>query len=152
MPSIKLEAGSIQTVLSTELNSLANGSSTAAGATFDNSLTANLFLFALFELNVTFGTAPTAASLINLYILPAPDGTNFDDGSASIVPPNTSYVGGFPLRAVTTAQKVNLAGGPLLLVSLPPVPIKLLAINNSGQAFPASGSTIKMVPYRYQIN
>lgn len=148
MASIKYEAGAIQTLMSTELNSLANGSNKLASSGYDNG--ANLYLYGLFECNVTFGTNPTAGNLINLYLVPAPDGTNYDDGTDSIVPPSTFYVGGFPVRAVTTAQKIGLGLVAQALIPLPPVLFKPLLINNSGQAFPASGSTLKMVPYRLQ--
>lgn len=149
MASIRYEVASIVTLLDTELNSLANNGRAIDASSYANQT--NLFLFGYFELNVTFGTAPTAGNLIELYLVPAPDGTNYDDGSSSIDPAYTTYAGGFPVRAVTTAQKIPL-GGPGLpaLISLPPLPFKALIINKSGQAFPSSGSTLKMVPYRYQ--
>ncbi len=148
MASIKLEAAAIATVASTELNSLANAA-LALGADYDNST--GLYLYGLFELNVTFGSNPTAGNTVDLYIIPAPDGTNYDDAvtGAAGTAPITSYVGGFPLRAVTTAQKVPLGLG-LTLVNLPPTKFKVAVKNGSGQAFPSSGSTIKMIPYRYQ--
>lgn len=149
MASIKYEAGSIQTLASTELNSLA-AAARALGAEYDNSASGNLYLFGLFELNVTFGTAPTAGTLVSVYIIPAPDGTNYDDGSASVAPPTTSFVGGFPVRAVTTAQKIMLRTGFAQLIPLPPTKLKVIVQNDTNQAFPATGSTVKMVPYRYQ--
>ena len=63
MASIKLEAGSIVSVATTELNSLANNAA-ALGAEYDNAT--NLYLFGLFELNVTFGSAPTAGKTVDL--------------------------------------------------------------------------------------
>ena len=149
MGSIKLEAGSIATLLSTEMNSLANNAA-ALGAEFDNS--AGLWLFGLFELNVTFGTGPTAGSTVDLYIIPAPDGTNYDDAvtGASGSAPATSYAGGFPLRNVTSAQKVPL--GVVRRIELPPTKLKAFVINRSGQSFPSSGSTVKLVPYGYQAS
>ncbi len=148
MASLKLEAAAIATLASTELNSLANNAG-ALGAEYDNAT--NLYMYGVFELNVTFGTNPTAGNTVDLYIIPAPDGTNYDDNTtgASGAAPITTYVGGFPLRAVTTAQKVPLGLG-LTLVNLPPTKFKAFLLNKSGQAFPASGSTVKMVPYRYQ--
>jgi len=65
--------------------------------------------------------------------------------------PAPCYVGSFPLRAVTTAQKVPLGLG-LALVNLPPTKFKAFLLNKSGQAFPASGSTLKLVPYRHQYS
>lgn len=147
MASIKLEAASVSTVLSTELNSLANAAA-ALGTEYDNS--SNLYLWATFELNVAFGSSPTAGNTVDLYIIPAPDGTNYDDNTtgASGAAPSTSYVGGFPLRAVTSAQKVPM--GVARRIDLPPTKFKIFVVNGSGQAFPASGSTVKMIPYRYQ--
>ena len=148
MGSIKLEAAAISTIATTELNSLANNAG-ALGAEYDNAT--NLYLFGLFELNVTFGSAPTAGNTVDLYLIPAPDGTNYDDAvtGASGQAPSPAYVGSFPLRAVTTAQKVPLGLG-LALVNLPPTKFKTFLLNKSGQAFPASGSTVKMIAYRYQ--
>ena len=150
MGSIKLEAAAISTIASTELNSLANNAG-ALGAEYDNAT--NLHEFGLFELNVTFGSAPTAGNTVDLYLIPAPDGTNYDDAvtGASGQAPAPCYVGSFPLRAVTTAQKVPLGLG-LALVNLPPTKFKAFVLNKSGQAFPASGSTLKLVPYRHQYS
>lgn len=143
MASFKYEAASIATLLSTELNSLANGSA-ALGAEYDNS--SNLYLWGVFELAVTFGSAPTAGSLINLYFEIAADGSNYSDDQSI----SSAYIGGFPLRNVTSAQRVPLALGMSGPIWLPPTKFKVRAVNNSGQSFPSSGSTIKMVPHRLQ--
>lgn len=141
----KYEAGAIQTLASTELNALANNAA-ALGVEFDNTLAANLWFWGLFELAVTFAVAPTADSVVEVYIITAPDGTNYEDGSATgPVAPVVSLLGAWVLRAVTTAQRLAIKGVPL-----PPTKFKLLIFNKSGQAFPATGSTVKMVPYRTQ--
>lgn len=145
MATIKLDAGTIVSVATTELNSLANAAG-ALGAEYDNAT--NLYLFGEFELNVTFGTNPNAGGLVSLFIIPVPDGTNYDD---AVYPgPMSSYVGAFAVRAVTTAQKISLGYGLSGYVQLPPSKFKVFVVNDSGQAFPASGSTVKMVPFRYQ--
>lgn len=149
MADIKGKAGSIVSVATTELNSLANNAG-ALGAEYDNAT--NLYLFGVFELNVTFASNPTAGSTVDLYIIPAPDATNYDDAvtGAAGSAPSTAYAGGFPLRAVSTAQKVPLGVGLSGPVPLPLCKFKVFALNKSGQAFPSSGSTIKMVPSIYQ--
>jgi hypothetical protein len=149
MADIKAKAGAIVTVASTELNSLANNAG-ALGAEYDNAT--NLYISAVFELSVTFGSAPTAGSTVDLYIIPAPDGTNYDDAvtGAAGSAPATAYAGGFPLRAVTTLQRVPLGIGLSGPVPLPACKFKAFLLNRSGQAFPASGSTLKMVPSMYQ--
>lgn len=148
MASIKLEAASISTVASTELNSLASAA-LALGAEVDN--TTNLYMFALFEVNVTFGSSPTANTTIDLYLIPAPDATNYDDvvtGAAGTAPAQC-YIGSAPVRAVTSAQKIPVGLG-LTLVNLPPLKFKIAVKNGTNQAFPSSGSTVKMIAYRYQ--
>lgn len=149
MASFKFEAAAITTVASTELNNLANDAG-ALGAEYDN--TSGLYMMAMFELNVTFGSAPTANNTVDLYIIVAADGTNYSDAvaGASGAAPASCYAGGLPLRAVTSAQKVPLGVGISGPIPLPPTKFKVFALNKSGVAFPASGSTIKMVPYRHQ--
>ena len=145
--SVKYEAGSITTIASTELNSLANGSA-ALGAEYDNAT--NLYMWATFELNVTHASNPTADAPYDLYLIPAPDGTNYDDNTtgASYLVPVDCYVGSFTARATTSAQKRPLGIGRQ--IAIPPLKFKPFLVNRSGQAFPASGSTLKMVPYRLQ--
>lgn len=154
MASVKWEAASIASLATTELNSLANNAA-ALGAEYDNTPGgANNYEAGLFELNVTFGTNPTAGAPVELYLIPAADGTNYDDGSATgPVAPTNSFIGACYVRAVTTAQKMILGvpGAVLGPILLPPVKFKMLVYNKSGQAFPASGSTLKMVPYRRQV-
>lgn len=137
--------------MTTELNSLANGSGAVASTPYDNA--SNLALWASFELNVTYGTNPTAGSLVSLYLVPSADGTNYADattGASPLVSP-AYYVGGFWLRAVTTAQRVGLASaGPGGLVALPGLKFKCYVINSSGQAMAASGNTVSMVTYGVQ--
>jgi len=149
MATIKYEAGSIQTLASTELNSLASGSG-ALGAEYDNGT--NLYLWGLFELAVDFVSAPAAGGLVDIYLIPAPDGTNYVDNTtgASEYAPTTTYASAFPIQATANAQRVSLGLGGPVKVELPPTKFKVFVINNTNQAFPASGSTIKMVPTRLQ--
>lgn len=150
--SIKLEAGSITSVMTTELNSLANNAG-ALGAEYNNSDSANLFIWGAFELNVTFGSNPTAGSVCELYIIPAPDGTNYDDvkTTATAFTTGAQLAGVFALQASTSAQKIALGfGGARGPIWLPPTKFRVFLINKSGQAFPSSGSIVKLVPYRYQ--
>ena len=152
MSSEKLEAGTLTTMASTELNSLANNAAALGSVVFDNA--ADLWPFAQFELTVTFGSAPTANYTIDLYLIPSIDGTNYDDAvtGANGTAPATSYAGAFPLRAITTIQRVPLGiGGQAGRIELPPSKFKILAVNKSGAAMPSSGSLIKMQPYRRQI-
>lgn len=134
--------GTLSTLLSTELNSLASGSYSAAGSTAQANRT-DLNMYADFELAVTFTSVPTAGNSVDLYIIPKVDNANYADGGSSVTPPANYYAGSFVLRAVTTAQRVAIMGA-----SIPPDDFKLVAYNGSGVAFPASGSTVKISPYK----
>ena len=131
----------VSTVLSTELNSLAATTGKAISSALDNGT--NLDLFDDLELAVDFVTAPTAGTVIELYLLPSVDGTSYPDGDASIVPQASLYVGGFVVRSTTAAQRMVLRG-----IALPPGLFKYLLQNTTNQAFPASGSTLKRNSYQ----
>lgn len=89
------------------------------------------YLFADFDLSVTFGTtAATQGETISLYLVPSVDGTNYPDwvgGAAVDEAQNEQYfVGSFTVDAGTSAQRHALRG-----VSLPPGKFKLGARNNA---------------------
>lgn len=98
------------------------------GNEIDN--TANLYLYADFELLWRGAAAPSAGGYVALYLVNTLDGTNYGDGADdSVTPPATAWVGNFPLRAVTTQQRVNLRGA-----LLGPGKYKPVIVNASGQA------------------
>jgi hypothetical protein len=130
----------LTTVLSTELNSLASGSATAASTAFDN--TTNKHLFADIELNLAAqGANRTAGANISVYMVHATDGTNYGDVNAT----TAQLVAYFPLDLTTTARRATVTD-----VAIPPLLVKFFAVNNTGQALAASGSTIK-VGTRYVV-
>jgi len=131
--------------MSTELNSLASGAgalqSVGTNVAYDNSGNVSSCFWADFELRVTFGTGPTAGTTVDLYLIPlSSDGTNYVDGSATVQQP-TLLVGSWMVRAITTAQVLMLRNVPL-----PNDKYLVSVVNNTNQAFPASGSTIKTRP------
>lgn len=125
------------TVLATELNALANAGRSAAGAEVDNAT--NLDRWGKFELSVTFGTAPSAGGYVEIYAVTAPDGANYEDGSNTVDPGTHKLIDRIPVRPVTTAQRLTGRQFPL-----EPAKTKFILLNGSGQAFPASGSTLKL--------
>lgn len=141
--TLELVAASATTsLMSTELNSLANAGTALGSTVLDNST--GLYLFLNAQLNVTFGSAPTAGNTVDLYLVPSLDGTNYSDTATT---PNQLYAGSFPLRAVTTAQKVIMLPAGVMLG---PFKYKPFIVNNSGVAFPASGSTLDVYRYNQQ--
>lgn len=139
----------VATVMSTELNAIVASSGKAISSAIDNSdATAQptLDLFADLELAVDFVSAPTAGTVVELYLLPSIDGgTVYPDGSTSILPQSSLYVGGFAVRSTTAAQVMMIRG-----VALPPGSYKYLVQNTTNQPFPATGSTLRQNTYQLQ--
>lgn len=139
----------VATVMSTELNALAITTGKAISAaqfngpdTSDSSLNGDFF--ADLELAVDFVTAPTAGTVIELYLLRSIDGgVTYPDGSASVTPQSNLYAGGFAVRNTNAAQVLSLPG-----VSLPPEYYKYLIQNTTNQPFPATGSTLRENTYQ----
>lgn len=125
------------TVLGTELNSLSNGNRSNAGTEVDNST--NKDELAKAELSVTFGSNPSAGGYVGIFLVEAPDGTNYADGSSSVDPGAHTLVAAIPVRATTNAQRLVSRA-----FRIPPFKFKLIVLNASGQAFPASGSTLDL--------
>jgi hypothetical protein len=143
MPNILNTRGTIQTLLSTEMNALANDTNAVHATSV--TITSATFTRCELELLVEFGVAPTANSSIVLWLLREIDGTNFSDGTASVIPTivPTAF---FPLRAVTTAQRI------IVIADLPPGPVRPLIRNEgTGQAFAATGHTLKVRPFTESI-
>ena len=130
------------TVLNSQLDALSNGAYSAAGTEINNST--NLDRFASAELVVDFVSAPNAESTVSLFMVCAPDGTNYADSGT---PSPTAWVGDFVLQATTAAQRVSIPRFELL-----PFKTKFLVKNESGQAFPASGSTVVLHTFNRELN
>jgi hypothetical protein len=132
--------GALVTEMTTALNGLASAAAAASG-TVSNDAALELDRFADAELLVTFGTAPVADLAVALYLRRSINGTDFEDASASR-PPANGLVGVFPLAAVTTAQRLIIPG-----IVLPPTDFQWYVVNNAGQAFAASGNTLRVRYY-----
>lgn len=139
----KLLLGSQTSLLTTGLNSLANNS-LAVSSAFDNTIgqTGDGYVLCDLELVVTFGTNPTAGTGIAVWFLQTQDGTNYEDGDASTTPARAPDAV-IPVRASTSAQRIIVKH-----VDMPPGLFKALLKNDgTGQAFAASGNTLKIRPY-----
>jgi len=133
----------IASLLTTGLNSLANNGY-AVSAAVDNDT--GKHRYADFELVATYGTNPSAGAFVSLFLVESVDGTNYADGDASIAPPATALIGIFPIRAVTTAQRVAIRQ-----VALSPFKFKIVIRNETGQAMAASGNTVKYCTYNEEV-
>ena len=133
--------GSVVTLLSTELNSLANNQNAITSAGVDP--TSDRHLFGDLELAVTFGSSPTEDTTVEVYFLPTVDGTNYPNGATGtgITPKSSLLVAVFALHNQTAQRHV------MRYVGVPNSAYKVLLRNKSGVSFPASGSTVKLLPY-----
>lgn len=133
--------GTIQSLLTTELDSLANNALALGSAV---TLTSAGYLFGEVELVVTYGIAPTASTGCSVWFLRDVDGTNYEDGGTSLTPARTPDLV-IPVNASTSAQRITRR------CLLPPGTFKALLKNDGvGQTMAASGNTLKVLPSTYQ--
>lgn len=135
--------GTIATIFSTELNSMANNAQVITSSPFDNS--ANLDLMAQAEIVIAgMGGTPTANTGLSVWFLVNVDGTNYEDGSTSVAPMRFADVV-MPIRAVSTAQRI------IIPCIVPAGSFHVLIRNDgTGQALNSSGNTLKIRPLTYQ--
>lgn len=145
MPSIRYERGTVTSLATTELNSLANNAGVFCTAEFDNAASNALWLWGDFELIVSFGTAPGANVPVELYVIPAANGTDYASADTSAPPPNL-FAGAWLVRNTTATQRLVIRQA-----ALPPSRFRILVRNTTGQAFAASGNEIHLLPYRTQV-
>ena len=131
--------GSWTTALSTGLDGLANDG-LAISSAIDNSTNKDLFIdieVYLASVDLTSSTNPS----IRIWLIARTDGTNFEDGGASVEPiraPDAII----PLRDVNAAQRVFAR-----MAMATPDQFKILVQNKAGAALAASGNTVKYNTY-----
>lgn len=127
---------SIQTALDTGLNSLGNGNTALSSAIANQT---DLYLYISLELYLNT-INPTGSPYVQIYFILSPDESNYEDGTAGTpgTIPARQPDAIFALRAANAAQRVALSNIPI-----PPLPFKLLLVNNTGVAFNASSNTLK---------
>jgi hypothetical protein len=124
--------GASQSLLTTQLDSLANNANTAAGTEYNNSTNRDMFM----DLRLTVatqGVARSAGAVIEVYITPALDGTNYPDVNET----TAEIIAVFPLDAATTARVVDRRDIPV-----PGTKFKLFARNRTGQSLASSGNIV----------
>lgn len=109
------------------------------GSEIDN--TANLDTHLDIQIGVTCGTAPTANKTVEIYILLALNGTDYEQGNADPVDPTRPADALFVARAVTTAQVVTITG-----LQIPPAKFKILVKSELDQT-----ASITVLAYGYKM-
>lgn len=130
-------------MLSTELNSLANGAFSNASTTLDNSGSTAKHLYFALEL-VLASLTPTGAPYIAVYALYSIDGTNYEDGGGSTAPPLMSQIAAFDLSTSTGAKRRTRVNVPAA-----PFPVKFVVENRAGVSLASSGNTLSVRSYSY---
>lgn len=134
------------TVLTTELNSLANGSMTAASSAIANQT--NLDIYVDIEVSLA-SLSPTAGAYVALYIALAVDGTNYPaPAAADMRLSSTQLLCVIPIgTTAATAQRVAARS-----VVIPPGTFKIYLDNQTGAALNASSNTVKFNAYDVNLN
>ncbi len=136
--------GSVQVgVTGTALASLADGAN-KLGSEYDNSTAANRNMYADFVFRAEFATAPATNGYVALYLLGAPDGTNYEYGADAVDPAPTSWVGNFVVRQTTANHYCVLKH-----VLLPATKFKPLVENEAGERLVATVANIRLTFYPY---
>lgn len=144
--------GTQSNLMTTELNTLgatARVLSSVINSTgiFDNTQAAagDGYTLCDVELVATWGTAPAAATAVQVWFLGTQDGTNYEDGGSSVVPGRAPDVI-FTPRAVTTAQRILRRG-----IQMPFGKFMILLDNSQiNVSMAASGNTLKIRPVARQ--
>lgn len=133
----KTYSASIASVHTTSLNSLANSANSAASSAIDN--TTALDLYDDLTLTVaTQGGARSTGATVEVYLIMALDGSNYDAVHES----TAELVASFSLDAATTARQVTRRDIPI-----PPGLFEYFVRNRTGQAFAASGNILERRPH-----
>jgi hypothetical protein len=126
--------GTVTTLIT--FTNLTSGSRTTAGATYDPVATGLGYRLATVECALTFASAPTAGTSVDVWLTKGPDGTNFEDPATTRTPDVVC-----PVVAGVTTTRVTFSD-----VRLPPHLIKGVALNNATGVQLNSG-TVKLWPY-----
>jgi hypothetical protein len=136
----------VQTVMSTELNSVTNTSMTQSSSSYDN--TVNLDIYVDVEINLA-AISPGSGAYVALWIEESVDGTNFPAQSASDLRlTSTQLLCSIPIGVTaSTAQRVVARQ-----VVIPPAKFFINFDNQAGVSLASSGNTVKFLPYNTNLN
>lgn len=135
----------IATALSTELNSLANAGISSASPALSNDGTGERDFFGNFEIYIAAqGTNRSAGASISLYVIPEVDDTNYGSSVGECL--DNYFAGSVAVDDAALAARYIILEG----VKLPPSDFKVVLKNDTGQAFAASGNTVKFKRHGYE--
>lgn len=124
------------TVLTTELNSLANNAYSAVGTAIDN--TSNGDQYGALDI-VLASLNPTSGASLSLYLVQSLDGTNYEDAPSSTNPGSHTLVA---TVLVGTGAATKRVMSPWFYV--PPGKFRFVLLNSAGVALAASANTVTL--------
>jgi hypothetical protein len=130
------------TVLTTELNSLANGAFSAVGPAFDN--TTNKDEYAVADFNLA-SLLPTTGGFLQLFFVVSIDGTTYEDPPSSTNPGAHMPICLVSLNVSTSTKRVSSKR-----FEIPPFKGKFVLKNAAGVALAASGNTVSISTFNEQ--
>lgn len=133
--------GTLQTYLSTDLNSLANDG-TYLGAEIDNTTNRHKYMRLMINLAAVDLSSETSPAVRIRFIESIDGGTTYEDDD------DTAWAITLPLEKGTGSQAHYRAG----VIEIPPGHFKLMVVNETGAAFAATGNTLKYVTYTEEDN
>jgi len=126
------------TVLTTELNSLANAGYCGVGPAFDN--TSNLDRWGWLEFLGGGSITPTAGATISVFLVHSLDGTNYDDAASATNPATHQLVAVLSIQTGAHTVRANT----LFPFPLPPGKFKFVLKNNTGVTLTATTNTLTL--------
>ena len=134
-----------ETLMSADLNSLANATTNVGAVVMDN--TSNRYFYAEFELVLaSLDLSAQVNPAVELYLVPSYDGTNYadtgTDASTTILPPSEYLVA---VMGVVITNAAHLAVSPHILID--PIKYTPVVINKTGAALAAANNTLKVKYY-----
>jgi hypothetical protein len=137
---------SVENVLTTTLNALADGANKITVTAISNDQAAELDMYGdLILVLAAQASARNTGAYVPVYILPRSDGDSYPYGGDSLDPDPGLQVGSFKLDAATNAREAVIR-----TVLLPPEDFHVLIANKTGQAFGATGNTVRLRRYNTQ--
>jgi hypothetical protein len=136
---------SIVTALTTELNSLSDGSFSAVSAAITNE-TGGVNLYQYIDLEVVLASlSPATGAFVDIWLLPTLDGTNYSDSGKALQ--TASLLCSIQLdTAASTAQRIVRTNVPI-----PALDFKLQLRNKAGVSLASSGNTLKYRRHNEQV-
>lgn len=147
MATIKYAApASPETVMTTELNSIASSAGAITASAISNDASGELYLYASIELYLAAqGANRSSTPTVTIFIIPEISGS-YSWGDGSTLPPGQSVAITLALTASTLAACRAIAFN----IPLPPTDFHMVVWNNTGQSFASSGNTLKIERYNMQ--